>query len=837
VSPALACALAILGAGRTPAQEHTPAPITIVHNGGPTADGYIFYTQQSGPSKLVNNGPVIMDNQGRPVWFLPLTSEVAGDFRVQTYRGQPVLTWAQGRSFQDAVPGTGKGYILDPAYRVVATIQAGNGMNEDLHEFQLTPEGTALITIYHVVAMDLTSYGGVSDGLVLEGAVQEIDVASGNVLFEWHSLDHVTLDESNFAVPATRTMHDYFHINAVTRDLDGNLLISARHTSTIYKVNRATGEIMWRLGGKRNNFALGDGVSFGWQHNVVAVDAGTIRLFDNDSNGRPSQVLWIRHDDRAMTATLVRSIQHPTGIASYAEGSAQALPNGNTIVGWGSSGGMSEFDANGTVVFDGRQPAGQDNYRTYRFAWKASPATKPLATAVSRGDGSMTVHAIWNGATEVASWRVLGGVGDGPVAEVTTVPWNGLDTAVAMAAPLDAVQVVALDSTGSVIGMSDIATGPFAGEPPAIVTQPIGRTVAFGSTVVLGVTTSGPATYQWACNGAPLSDGTTNSTVISGATTPTLMIRGARYMNGGLYVCTVSNPGGSTRSTPATLTVVSTGNPGRLINLSCRSEVGTGDKALIVGFVVGGNGAASKQLLVRASGPALDAFGIADTLADPQLDLFKIGAAGLSPLASDADWNGNTAVNVASKKVNAFPWTDPHSRDAALVNSLPAGGYTAMVTSADASNGIALAETYDADAPAAPATSGARLVNVSGRAQVGTGDNILVAGFVIGGTTARTVLVRASGPGLVPFGVSGVLQQPKLQLYDSTDTLLASNAGWGGEAQIASAAGAVGAFPWVDPDGRDSALLMTLPPGEYTAHVSGDDGGTGVALVEVYEVP
>ena len=159
-----------------------------------------------------------------------------------------MLTWCDG----------GVDYIVDSSYHVIATVHAGNGLDADGHEFALTPQGTALITIYHEVPYDLSSVGGPKDGTVVDGIVQEIDVATGRVLFEWHSLDHVPLAESY--APVTRNdAYDYFHINAVNLDNDGNLLISGRHTWTVYKVDRHTGQILWRLGGKRSDFKLGAG--------------------------------------------------------------------------------------------------------------------------------------------------------------------------------------------------------------------------------------------------------------------------------------------------------------------------------------------------------------------------------------------------------------------------------------------------------------------------------------------------------------------------------------------------------------------------------------------------
>jgi hypothetical protein len=282
----------------------------------------------------------------------------------------------------------------------------------------------------------------------------------------------------------------------------------------------------------------------------------------------------------------------------------------------------------------------------------------------------------------------------------------------------------------------------------------------------------------------------------------------------------------------ASLNVVGTADPGRLTNISCRAQVGTGNQILITGFAVGGAGTTgSESLLIRASGPALETFDVSGTLADPSLALFS----GATALGSNDGWNGNTEIINTAAAVGAFPWVNVSSHDAALLESLPSGPYTAQISGASGDTGVALAEIYDATPAGAYTPASPRLVNISARVEVGTDDNILIVGFVIGGSTSSTVLIRASGPALTAFGVTGSLADPLLDLYSGT-SLLANNFGWSGDPQIASAASAVGAFSWTNSASDDSAILVTLPPGAYTAQVSGASGDTGVALIEVYEV-
>jgi outer membrane protein assembly factor BamB len=316
-----------------------------------------------------------VDSSGRVLWFSEVTNgQVAADFRVQSYRGKPVLTWAQQSNFGKLAGPTSVNYIADDTYHIIATVRAGNGLNEDAHEFLLTAQGTALITIYDVVTADLSSVGGSKNAQVWEGSIQEIDVATGKVIFEWHSLGKVAFDESYWPLPDSSTAAwDYIHINGIAIDDDGNLLLSARHTSTVYKLDRHTGAVIWRLGGKKSDFRFGAGAAFSFQHNAVAAGPETIRVFDNEVNPKPvlpsSRVIWLKLNLSAKTATLIRSINHPDHLSAVSQGNAQLLDNGDTFVGWGELAHFSEFDSNGRMIFDATLPKGYDTYRAYRFRW------------------------------------------------------------------------------------------------------------------------------------------------------------------------------------------------------------------------------------------------------------------------------------------------------------------------------------------------------------------------------------------------------------------------------------------------------------------------------------
>jgi len=356
--------------------------------------------------------------------------------------------------------------------------------------------------------------------------------------------------------------------------------------------------------------------------------------------------------------------------------------------------------------------------------------------------------------------------------------------------------------------------------PPKFASQPTSQTVATGSSVNFNAQVPGNSatTYQWNFNGSP----------VAGATSPSLLIRGTTQTNAGTYSCTATNALGSVTSTAASLDVVDTADPGRLKNLSTRAQVGTGGNILILGFAV--EGGQNESLLVRASGPALASFGVTGILPDPELQLYS----GSAVLLTNNGWAGDMNIAEEAVAVGAFPWTLPSSHDSAVATSLGAGPYTAQVSGQSKDTGVALAEVYDATPPGVYLPTSARLVNLSARVMVGTGSNTLIAGFVIGGSTSKTVLIRASGPALVPFGVAGALPDPQLTLNGAG--VLVSNNGWGGDPQFAETAAAVGAFPWASTASKDSAILITLPPGAYTAQVSGDSNDTGIALVEVYEV-
>ncbi len=408
------------------------------------------------------NGPLIMDSRGRVRWFLPIPApEVAYDFREQTYRGKPVLTYWQGR----ALAGSGKGtcVIRDTSYELVKRVRFDGPNKADIHECKLTDRGTMLMLAYEQVPGDERSVGGAKAGTITEGVVKEIDVATNRVLLEWRSLDGVPLKDSYEDLGGhSGPGYDYIHLNSVDVDTDGNLLVSARHTWAIYKINRSSGKLMWKLGGKDSDFKMGKGAQTAWQHDAINAGDGVIRTFDNaagtSGNVRTypySRITWVKVDEGRRTATLQKSLRHPgANLSAGTQGNSQALADGHLFVGWGSQGVFSEFTAGGKLLFDARVPRGYDTYRAYRDEWTGAPKTKP-SVAARRSGSATVVDASWNGATAVQRWQVVGGSSRSSLAPVgDAARWSGLDTAVRVPGSPAYVAVRALGSAGKVLSTS-----------------------------------------------------------------------------------------------------------------------------------------------------------------------------------------------------------------------------------------------------------------------------------------------------------------------------------------------------------------------------------------------
>lgn len=394
-------------------------------------------------------------------------------------------------------------------------------------------------------------------------------------------------------------------------------------------------------------------------------------------------------------------------------------------------------------------------------------------------------------------------------------------------------EVVVSNAGGTVTSRSAKVTVVAPTLSPMITAAPQDATATVAATTTFTVTASGfPApTYLWQRlpAGATLWANLANTTAYSGTTTATLTIRSATLaMNGDQFRCVVTNSAGTTNTVASTLTVTTTpaaSGYGRLSNLSVRTSAGIGDQALILGFVIRGSG--SKQILVRGIGPGLSQFGVDGTLVDPILTLFDAKS---SLIGTNDNWGGSATLSRSFTQVGAFS-LPVGSKDAALSVALPAGACSAKINGAGSTTGMSLAEVYDAD----PATSAARFVNLAARNYVGSGDGVLVVGFAITGAESDTLLIRGIGPTLAQFGLTGVLANPQIKLFNQQGQPIEENDDWAGTAKLSAAFEQTGAFA-LPPNSQDSALLVTLKPGVYTAQLSGVANSTGVALIEVYEV-
>lgn len=434
--------------------------------------------------------------------------------------------------------------------------------------------------------------------------------------------------------------------------------------------------------------------------------------------------------------------------------------------------------------------------------------------------------------------------GDGPLAalsfsatssnaEVISATVNGSTLVLSpVGGGVATVNVTATDTNGATVAasVSVSVAGTNAARAPAITSQPqptVRLAAGTTPTVALAVAATGsPApSYQWRRNGVPLP----------GENAPTLVLNRATEAQAGAYSCVVTNSNGSVSSDTSTVSFIAAtaAETGRLINLSILSIFAPGEQ-MTMGTVLGGAGTGgTKALLARVAGPSLAQLGVTQFMPDPQMALVRAGG---PVVASNDNWGGEPALATAFSAVGAFPYASAASRDAAIYQpALAAGGYTVELGDRAGSPGFAIAELYDST-PKASFTAGTpRLVNVSVRRNIPEGSP-LVAGFYIDGTTSRTVLIRAIGPGLAVFGVPETMPDPELKLLGANSAVIAANDNWGGTAQLTATGAAVGAFAVSNPASNDAMLLITLPPGKYTTEVIGRGAG-GAALVEVYEVP
>jgi hypothetical protein len=435
-----------------------PPSVAVSKSSAPDSEGDIFVAPQFGPSQ---NGPMILDPQGNLLWFLPYPVSrklLITDFRVQSYHGQPAMTWFQG--FTNHGSGIGEGVIWDRNYKQVATVKAGNGLQMDLHEFLLTSSGTHA----WIVAVSPVSYGHGIGKPTMDAVVQEIDIKTGLVMFEWHALDHVPLGDSAVTPKTPGFVYDPYHANSITFDRSSNPVVSLRNTSAVYDIDRATGKIMWTLGGKHSSFKMGSGTSTAFQHDAVMQPDGSMTIFD-DGAGPPqvhkfSRGIRVSLDTSHMTASLVKEYDHSPQISANFEGNVQELSGGDVFMGWGQQPYFSEDNSSAQQIFDAHFTVPTSSYRAYRFVWNAQPPTRPQLAVSPGTNGTTTLYASWNGATDVTAWRVLGGPAPVSLSNLGDTSRTGFETRITAhnGSPYWAVQ--ALGSGGRVLATSSAQATP-----------------------------------------------------------------------------------------------------------------------------------------------------------------------------------------------------------------------------------------------------------------------------------------------------------------------------------------------------------------------------------------
>ncbi len=443
-----------------------------LHRDGPTltgklASGYIFtanFYNLNYPPLVGQSGPLILDHNLQPVWFQPVPEKiVASNLSLQTYEGKPALAWWQGVVTNTGQTESGEDVVVNQHYQTVARLKGKNGWVLTLHELAISGED-AWVTANKNVAKDLSRYGGAYNGALIDSAVQEYNLKSGELLRTWDALKHIPLEDSYASVPTNGFPWDAYHVNSIALTGNGDFLVSMRNTWAAYLVNIASGRIEWTLGGKKSSFTFGPRAAFQWQHDVAFGPGSTITMFDDHccqltgggtsvSATGASRGLVLDVDQSTRTATLLAQYTGGNKFETEYMGDTQPLSRGNTFVGWGSEPYFSEYGPSGQQLLEANFPGPDLSYRETLEPWVGLPLTVP-AGAARQADGRTTVYASWNGATQVVSWRVLAGSGAGRLTAVRTVAKTGFETAIPVPMGGQSFKVQALGVGGRVIGVS-----------------------------------------------------------------------------------------------------------------------------------------------------------------------------------------------------------------------------------------------------------------------------------------------------------------------------------------------------------------------------------------------
>jgi EmrB/QacA subfamily drug resistance transporter len=440
---------------------------------GKLAPGYIFtanFYNLNYPPLVGQSGPLILDNNLQPVWFQPVPEKlVASNLSLQTYEGKPALAWWQGVVTSTGATESGEDVVVNQHYQTVARLKATGGWVITLHALVISGED-AWVTANKNIAKNLSKYGGAYNGALIDSAVQEYNLKTGKLIRSWDALDHIPLGDAYSSVPTNGFPWDAYHVNSIALSGKGTFLVSMRNTWAAYLVNIDTGKIEWTLGGRHSSFKFAKGAAFSWQHDVAFGQGSQITMFDDHccqltgggtsvpATG-PSRGLILDLDHSTGTATLAKQYTGNDEFETEYMGDTQPLANGNVFVGWGSDPYFTEYSPSGKVLLEARFPSNNLSYREMVEQWVGLPLTRPAGAARESG-GTTTVYASWNGATQLVSWRVLGGSSSSALSAVATKAKAGFETAIQVPRSYGSFEVQALDAGGHVIGTSR----PFAGK-------------------------------------------------------------------------------------------------------------------------------------------------------------------------------------------------------------------------------------------------------------------------------------------------------------------------------------------------------------------------------------
>ncbi|XHF97042.1 hypothetical protein AWENTII_000646 [Aspergillus wentii] len=425
-------------------------------------------------------GPLIYDNKGNLVWIEKRFGMIM-DLNSQRYKNQDYLTFWVGDD--DGTRGLGSYYMLDSSYELAHVVSAANNQTGDVHDFKITEQGTALMTIYEIYQIDLSSMGKSSEGWIYDGLFQEIDIETGELIFEWRASDHYALEETYFDIkdkgsaPTAGEAWDYFHINSIDKDADGNYLVSSRYMHTVTCIS-PSGNILWILGGKRNMFkdlSNGMATSFTWQHDARWRSKNVITLLDNGSNEHErtsdhTRGYMIELDFENWTAKTLHVYHSPGNFRSHSQGNLQVLPRtGNIFIGWGKPSAYTEFSVDGEVLCDAHWGPSMffwfgwiKSYRAQKVMWVGRPSYPP---DLEVDDDLRSAYVSWNGATEIAGWVLqrasVPDAEDSDFETVDYVPKSGFETRFDLETNYGYLRFAAVDINGQELGY----TRTFEGRP------------------------------------------------------------------------------------------------------------------------------------------------------------------------------------------------------------------------------------------------------------------------------------------------------------------------------------------------------------------------------------